>query len=32
MCFDLIEELKENIILRIFLLGDFVVNGSWWID
>ncbi|MDE5094988.1 MAG: SGNH/GDSL hydrolase family protein [Trichodesmium sp. St11_bin5] len=29
---DPIEESKENITLRILLLGDSVANGSWWTD
>ena len=29
---DPIEELRENITLRILLLGDSVANGNWWTD
>ncbi|MCL2931216.1 MAG: SGNH/GDSL hydrolase family protein [Trichodesmium sp. MAG_R03] len=32
MRYDLIEESRKNITLRILLLGDSVANGNWWTD
>ena len=32
MRYDLIEESRKHLTLRIFLLGDSVANGNWWTD